>query len=95
MAQLDPDPVLGGGLGRGNQTRDTLIDLEIASSHAERDARFGPLAPATARHRMLEVGDLSEMDVAKWVELRRSNPALDSATSTLGSLPPSPPGAWT
>jgi len=38
-------------------------------------ARF---ASANARHRMVDIGELTGSEVARWLELRACNPALDS-----------------
>jgi CelD/BcsL family acetyltransferase involved in cellulose biosynthesis len=62
-------------LGRDN----LLHDREVGSLAARSQSNGGgSIAEGCVRHRIVEMGELTVADIDRWLELRASNPALDS-----------------
>lgn len=58
-------------------TAETRFDPDMTILRAESSAAALASDPAV-RHRMVEVGSLTDSEIARWLELRASNPGLDS-----------------
>ena len=62
--------------------QDNLITVERETTGAPaqraKDARHGPASERVAHHHVVEMEELSSAHIGRWLELRASNPALDS-----------------